>query len=231
MFPMVADIGEFAAARAVFQREVDRQAASGRGAPARLRIGAMIEVPALLWQLPQLLETADFVSVGTNDLVQFLFASDRGSPRLGDRYDSLSQPVLRALGAIATEAGRVGKSATVCGEMASRPLEALALVACGFRSLSMPPAAVGPVKAMIRGFTSAAPSKRSMRRCRRLSPRSGRRSRPSRTATARRFRLALRRFAFNHLFWLSLSVNAWGSVTKGQAFAPMRHEPAASRVG
>lgn len=152
MFPMVADIGEFAAARAVFQREVDRQAASGRGAPARLRIGAMIEVPALLWQLPQLLETADFVSVGTNDLVQFLFASDRGSPRLGDRYDSLSQPVLRALGAIATEAGRVGKSATVCGEMASRPLEALALVACGFRSLSMPPAAVGPVKAMIRGL-------------------------------------------------------------------------------
>lgn len=155
MFPMIAEVDEFIRARAVFQREVVRHRALGFAPPEPLHIGAMIEVPSLLFQLPQLLDHADFVSIGTNDLVQFLFASDRGSPRVGERYDVLSPTTLRALAGVADAANTRNVPATVCGEMAARPLEAMALLAIGFRALSMPPASIGPVKAMVRSLPLA----------------------------------------------------------------------------
>ena len=109
----------------------------------------MIEAPSLLWHLDALLPIADFVSVGTNDLMQYLFAADRGNPRVSNRYDPLSPPALRALKAIEEACARTATPVSVCGEMAGRPLEAFALVALGFEGLSMPPAGIGPVKQMV----------------------------------------------------------------------------------
>jgi phosphotransferase system, enzyme I, PtsP len=121
----------------------------GRPAPSRLDVGAMIEAPSLVWHLDALLPMTDFVSVGTNDLLQYLFAADRGNPRMADRYDPLSPPALRALEAIQRACAETGTPVSVCGEMAGRPLEAFALTPLGFERLSMPPAGIGPVKQMV----------------------------------------------------------------------------------
>ncbi|HJT07731.1 MAG TPA: phosphoenolpyruvate--protein phosphotransferase [Stellaceae bacterium] len=155
MFPMIADIAEFDAARAVLDLELARAAARGHRVPAKIEVGVMFEVPALLWELPQLLPKIDFLSVGTNDLVQFLFAADRGNPKLAERYDTLSLPVLRLLGEVAQACAEHRVPLTLCGEMAGHPLDAMALVGIGFRVLSMAPGSVGPVKAMIRSLDLA----------------------------------------------------------------------------
>jgi phosphotransferase system enzyme I (PtsP) len=149
MFPLVASVDEFRAARALVEHEVAWAERRGRSPPARLDVGAMIEAPALVWHLDALLPMTDFVSVGTNDLMQYLFAADRGNPRVADRYDPLSPPALRALKWIQEACAASGTPVSVCGEMAGRPLEAFALVALGFEALSMPPAGIGPVKQMV----------------------------------------------------------------------------------
>ncbi|MEO8811721.1 MAG: phosphoenolpyruvate--protein phosphotransferase [Caulobacteraceae bacterium] len=149
MFPLVASVEEFRAARGLVEREVAWALRRGRPAPARLDVGAMIEAPSLLWHLDALLAMTDFVSVGTNDLMQYLFAADRQNPRVSDRYDPLSPPALRALQAIRQGCSDTGTPVSVCGEMAGRPLEAFALVALGYERLSMPPAGIGPVKQMV----------------------------------------------------------------------------------
>jgi phosphotransferase system, enzyme I, PtsP len=149
MFPLIASVDEFRAARAVVDQEVAWAQRRGRSPPSRLDVGAMIEAPALLWHLDALLPMTDFVSVGTNDLIQYLFAADRGNPRVADRYDPLSPPVLRVLKHIQQACAETGTPVSVCGEMAGRPLEAFALVALGFEALSMPPAGIGPVKQMV----------------------------------------------------------------------------------
>jgi phosphotransferase system enzyme I (PtsP) len=152
MFPLIAQVSEFERARQVLELELERARARGQPLPERLAIGVMMEVPALLWQLPALLQRIDFLSVGTNDLQQFLFASDRGNPRLAHRYDMLAPAMLKILAGIAESAEAAGVSAAVCGEMAGAPLEAMALAALGFRSLSMAPQAIGPVRAMARSL-------------------------------------------------------------------------------
>jgi phosphotransferase system enzyme I (PtsP) len=145
MFPMVATVAEFRTASDLLRAE----AARVRPGPGRLSIGTMLEVPALLWQLPELLRETDFVSVGSNDLMQFLFAADRGSQALAARYDLLSAPVLHMLEDLVRQANEAGVSISLCGEAASRPLEALALAGVGFRNLSMPAPGILPVKAML----------------------------------------------------------------------------------
>ena len=149
MFPMVATVAEFRAARALLLAEARRV----RPAPERLDIGTMLEVPALMWQLDELLREVDFVSVGSNDLLQFLFAADRGTPALFSRYDLLSQPVLSLLEFLLEKAraakGGKGVPVSLCGEAASRPLEAMALVGLGFKSLSMPASGIMPIKALL----------------------------------------------------------------------------------
>jgi phosphotransferase system enzyme I (PtsP) len=112
----------------------------------------MLEVPALLFQLDRLLERVDFLSVGTNDLVQFLFACDRGNPRVHDRYDVLAPPVLTLVHDLVERCRRAGVRLSVCGEMAGRPLEAVALVALGVRELSMTATHMGLVKAVLRSL-------------------------------------------------------------------------------
>jgi phosphotransferase system enzyme I (PtsP) len=149
MFPLVANVDEFRAARAFVDQEVAWALKRGRPEPARLDVGAMIEAPSLLWHLDALLPMTDFVSVGTNDLMQYLFAADRGNPRVSDRYDPLSPAALRALKTIQQACADTGTPVSVCGEMAGRPLEAFALLALGFDRLSMPPAGIGPVKQMV----------------------------------------------------------------------------------
>jgi len=153
MFPMVAEVAEFDQARAILDAELQRAARTGSGQPQAVRVGAMLEVPALMWQLDELLREVDFVSVGSNDLLQFLFAADRSSASLFNRYDLLSQPVLRLLENLLTAArgakGGAGVPVSLCGEHASRPLEALALVGLGFTSLSMPASGILPIKALL----------------------------------------------------------------------------------
>jgi phosphotransferase system, enzyme I, PtsP len=149
MFPLVATVEEFRAGRALVDTEVAWAQRRGRPAPSRLDVGAMIEAPSLIWHLDALLPMTDFVSVGTNDLMQYIFAADRGNPRVAERYDPLSPPALRALAAIQQACAETGTPVSVCGEMAGRPLEAFTLVALGFERLSMPPTGLGPVKQMV----------------------------------------------------------------------------------
>ena len=124
----------------------------GRILPDTVRIGVMLEVPSLYWQLPQLLRRVDFISVGSNDLMQFFYAADRGNPEMSERYDPLSPGMLSFLRAIARDCEAAQIPLTLCGDMASRPLEAMALLGIGYRRLSMPFPAIGPVKAMVRAL-------------------------------------------------------------------------------
>jgi phosphotransferase system, enzyme I, PtsP len=149
MFPMIATVAEFNQAKELVERELTHLRRHGHKLPDEVEVGSMVEVPSLLYQLDELLEHADFLSVGSNDLVQFLYAVDRGNPRVSNRFDPLSAPVLRALKDIADKCRQYGKPVTVCGELASQPIGALALAALGYRSLSLTPSAVGPVKAML----------------------------------------------------------------------------------
>jgi phosphotransferase system enzyme I (PtsP) len=155
-FPLIAEVPELERARALLDMELARAAGEGRTPPASVKIGVMLEVPALLWQLPALCRRVDFLSIGTNDLLQFLFACDRGNPRLADRYDPLSAPMLALLREVVAQARASAVPLSMCGEMAGNPIEALALVALGFRTLSMAGTAIGSVKTMIRSLDAAA---------------------------------------------------------------------------
>jgi phosphotransferase system enzyme I (PtsP) len=150
MFPMVSEPWEFDAARDLFEGVRARMAAMGRAGPASVSYGAMLEVPALAEMLDALLPRVDFLSLGTNDLIQFLFAADRGNPLIAERYDWLSPAVLRFLSRVVAACSAHGVPLTTCGEMGGRPLEALGLMAIGIERLSITPAAVGPIKAMVR---------------------------------------------------------------------------------
>ena len=149
MFPMVSDVAELKAARQIVEREMRYLRRHGHGEPSTVRLGAMLEVPSLLFDLDGLMTHADFVSVGSNDLFQFMMAADRGNNRLNGRYDILSPMFLRALRSIVEAAERHATPLTLCGEMAGRPIEAMALIGLGFRALSMSASSIGPVKAML----------------------------------------------------------------------------------
>ncbi len=156
MFPMIAEAWEFERARELVDRECRHAERFGHALPERIALGAMLEVPSILWELDELLEQADFISVGSNDLLQFMFASDRANTRLAHRFDPLSPAPLRALRHIAQAAERKNKQVTVCGEMAGDPICAMALIGLGFRSISMAPSAIGPVKEMVLNLDQAA---------------------------------------------------------------------------
>jgi len=146
----VAEVSEFHRARDIVMFEVNRVEKLGQQLPTEINIGAMLEVPSLAWQLDALLYEADFLSIGTNDLMQFFFASDRSNPRLIDRYDLLSPPVLSFLFSVVETCDKAGVPVTLCGEMGGRPLEAMALVGIGLRRLSITPPSIGPVRMALR---------------------------------------------------------------------------------
>lgn len=156
MFPMIAQVAELEAARRLLDLEVTYLRERGSPLPDDIRVGVMLEVPALALQMPLLLPRVDFVSIGTNDLVQFLFASDRGNPRLEGRYDPLSPPILTFIARISEACRAADVPVTVCGEMAGDPLAAMALIGVGIRELSMSAANIGPVKSMVLNLDVAA---------------------------------------------------------------------------
>jgi phosphotransferase system enzyme I (PtsP) len=156
MFPMISEPWEFDEAKALFEEQVQWARHAHRKLPSRIDFGAMLEVPSLAETLDLLLPRVDFLSIGTNDLTQFLFAADRSEPRLAQRYDWLSPAILRFLKRVLDAARAAGVPARICGEMAGRPLEAMALIGVGAENFSITPAGVGPVKAMVRSVDAAA---------------------------------------------------------------------------
>jgi phosphotransferase system enzyme I (PtsP) len=149
LVPMVTETFEFVQTKMVVQKEVERLQRAGKPVPSRLELGVMVEVPSLLFELDQLLPLADFVSIGSNDLVQFLTASDRANPRVAKNYDPIGLPRLRAIRSVVDAAKRYNVPITMCGELAGKPLEALALMAIGMTRLSMGPASIGPIKELV----------------------------------------------------------------------------------
>ncbi len=156
MFPMVSETWEFDEAQALFEEQLAWCRKNRKPMPAQVEYGAMLEVPSLAETLDLILPKLDFLSIGTNDLTQFLFAADRADPRLAERYDWLSPAILRFLRRVVKQADEAGVRVRLCGEMGGRPLEAMALIGIGIRHFSITPAAVGPVKAMIRSLDAAA---------------------------------------------------------------------------
>ena len=156
MFPMVSEPWEYDQARTLFEAQVQWAEHGNRPVPSRIEFGAMLEVPSLAEQLDLLLPRVDFLSIGTNDLTQFLFAADRGDPRLAERYDWLSPSILRFLKRVLDAARAAKKPVRICGEMSGRPLECMALIGLGAENFSITPAAVGPIKAMVRSLDAAA---------------------------------------------------------------------------
>jgi len=148
---MVTETWEFVETKRVIRLELERMVRRGQKAPSRLEIGAMIEVPSLLFELDRVLPEADFVSIGSNDLIMFMTAADRANTRVAKAYDPIALPRLRALRHIVDMARRYSVPITMCGELAGRPVEALALMAIGMTRLSMSPPAVGPIKELIMG--------------------------------------------------------------------------------
>jgi phosphotransferase system enzyme I (PtsP) len=152
MFPLIAEVAEFDSARRILNIELERARSEQRPPPSDVKVGVMLEVPSLLWQLDELLKSVDFISLGTNDLAQYFYAADRNNPRLGQRFDVLSPAFLNALLGLFDRCRAARVPICVCGEMASRPLEAMALIALGARTLSVTPQAVGGIKALVRSL-------------------------------------------------------------------------------
>ncbi len=149
LVPMVTETVEYLACLKVIKREVERLERSGYKAPEKLEVGAMVEVPSLLFELDELLVHTDFISIGSNDLIQFLTAADRANTRVATSYDPIAIPRLRAIKLIVEAARRHDVSLTMCGELAGKPVEALALMGIGMTKLSMGPSSIGPIKDMI----------------------------------------------------------------------------------
>ena len=156
MFPFVATVSELDILRGMLDQELAWAKSRGRAGPREVHVGVMIEAPSLVFQIDQLPGRAEFVSIGTNDLMQYFFAADRTNPRVADRYDFLNPAALRLLKNIADQCRASNIKASVCGEAAGHALEAMVLIALGFDSLSMPASGIGPVKRMALGLDSAA---------------------------------------------------------------------------
>jgi phosphotransferase system enzyme I (PtsP) len=152
LLPMVSDVDEFNRGRALIDRELERARLLGLGRPTQVLVGAMLEVPALAFMLPQLMRSADFVSIGSNDLLSLAFAVDRTNPRVAKRYDNLNPASLTLIRLIVNSAAENSGDLSLCGEMAGRPLDAMALLGLGIRTLSMQPGQIGPIKMMIRSL-------------------------------------------------------------------------------
>ena len=152
MFPMVTEAAEFDAARRLVDASAAKLAERGAQLPEKIRVGAMLETPALAYAPESFFKRVDFLSVGGNDLHQFFFAADRENERVRRRYDTLSHSFLGFLRQIVDLSARADTPLSYCGEAAGRPLEAAVLVALGFRNLSMRPASIGPVKRFLRSI-------------------------------------------------------------------------------
>ncbi|MDJ0922156.1 MAG: phosphoenolpyruvate--protein phosphotransferase [Henriciella sp.] len=155
MFPMVTSAHEFRQAKALLEGELDWSARRGFAAPSDLKVGAMLETPAFAYALEDLGNEVDFVSIGTNDMMQFFHAADRMTPSVSDRYPFISRPVMRFLDQVRETCTRHKVPVSICGEVAGHPIHALCLVGLGYDRLSMPAGGIGPVKLMLRSLNLA----------------------------------------------------------------------------
>lgn len=153
MFPFIAQVSEFDAAKRIFMDEIYAFEMAGKKIPSSIKMGVMIEVPSILWQLDALMQRVDFVSIGSNDLMQFLFACDRGAAHMAGSYDTLSPVMLNVVRQVVEKARKHNVEVSFCGEMARKPLDALALIGLGVRSISVSATAIGPLKAMVRSMS------------------------------------------------------------------------------
>ena len=152
MFPMVTEVAEFDTAKKLLDAELTRARRRGHLLPTNVRAGVMLEVPGLIFQMHALTKRVDFISVGSNDMLQFLFAADRGNPQVAARYDELAPAVINFLGQVSRHCRESNTELSLCGEMAGDPLAAMTLIGLGFRNLSMSAPSIGPVKAMVRSL-------------------------------------------------------------------------------
>lgn len=152
MLPLVTEVEEIRHVKTILNATRTRLAAKGRRVPETVKFGIMLEVPSLLWQLDAVCREVDFIAVGTNDLMQYVFAADRGSALMHGRYDFLSPPMLRIMKQIAESCRKHGIPFSVCGEAAAQPLEAAALIALGYTRLSMPGARIPSMRRMCAGL-------------------------------------------------------------------------------
>jgi phosphotransferase system enzyme I (PtsP) len=159
LLPMISNVDEFNRARALVDKEMERARLLNQARPSQVNVGAMLEVPALAFMLPQLMRSADFVSIGSNDLLSLAFAVDRTNPRVARRYDNLNPASLTLIRLIVQSAAENSGDLSLCGEMAGRPLDAMALLGLGLRTLSMQPGHIGLIKMMIRSMNLGEVSK------------------------------------------------------------------------
>lgn len=152
MFPMVTNAHEYREARALLMAERDWGHKRGFSGPSELKIGAMLETPAFAYAIQDLQDELDFISIGTNDLMQFFHAADRMTTSVSERYGFVSRPMLRFMQQVEHRCRKANIPVSICGEIAGRPLEALCLIGLGFTRLSMPAGGIGPVKRMIRSL-------------------------------------------------------------------------------
>ena len=152
LLPMVSQIGEIDRSLLLIRR-AQRELFEEGHAVQMPPIGVMIEVPAMAWQVPEIVRRADFVSVGSNDLTQYMLAVDRNNPRVTNLFSNLHPAVLRVLNKIAQEVRASGKRLSICGEMAGNPSASVLLMAMGFDILSMNATNLLKVKSMIRDIT------------------------------------------------------------------------------
>ncbi len=155
MFPMITTLHELRTARLVLRQVIDDLQEENIPVPAKVSVGMMVEVPAAVLMLDHLLPEVDFISIGTNDLIQYTLAVDRTNEYVADLYTGLDPSVLRLIKQSVDQAMKYGVDVSVCGEMSSTPLCALLLVGFGVRTLSAPPSALPQVKQALRNVTLA----------------------------------------------------------------------------
>jgi phosphoenolpyruvate-protein phosphotransferase (PTS system enzyme I) len=155
MFPMITTLHELRTARMVLRQVIDDLQEENISVPAKVSVGMMVEVPAAVLMLDHLLPEVDFISIGTNDLIQYTLAVDRTNEYVADLYTGLDPSVLRLIKQSVDQASKYGVDVSVCGEMSSTPLCALLLVGFGVRTLSAPPSALPLVKQALRNVTLA----------------------------------------------------------------------------
>ena len=140
------------AAREMLDRELRHAKRTGQALPETVKVGMMLETPGMAWALEHVIDTVDFVSVGANDLMQYFYAADRQNTRVSDRYDVLAPSALDLLKRINDVCVQHDTPVSVCGEIASKPLEAAVLLGLGYRSLSMSAGNIGPIKKLVSGL-------------------------------------------------------------------------------
>ena len=152
VIPLVTEINEFLKAKDIILDEINREKKRNRIVPNLIKIGAMLEVPSLVFAPNLFFKSVDFLMVGGNDLKQFFFAADRENEKVRKRYDMLSTSFLSFLKLIVKKSEKYKLPLSYCGEDAGKPIEALVLCSLGFKTLSMQPNCIAPVKSLLRNI-------------------------------------------------------------------------------